>query len=107
MMGYRDRMMGVRSCVGTAEYWGGLFNGVSFPDLQEIELHHTETPATRFIGAQLTEGDLRGLAKVTRLVVERAPELTSSVLISALPYAPHLKQLVLKELSQITYQGLH
>ena len=107
MMQYLNQREGQgQTYTGTADYWGGFFNGVGFPDLQVVQLYHVAVPNHMLASPpKLKEEHLKGLAKMTRLVIARAPELTDSVLLTALTYAPSLKHLELIDLPKITYTG--
>jgi hypothetical protein len=93
-------------CMPTQEFWTGLFNGTSFPQLEEVELHHVQTPRAGWGAPDIPASELKGLANITRLAVDSAPELNSTVLMSALKCAPSLKHLELKNIADLNYEGI-
>lgn len=94
-------------CNPNAKFWSGIFNGSSFPDLREVEiLHDSGSPASQWAKhVEFGEDDLKGLGKVTRLVVNSAPELNDSVLMGALTRAECLKRLELRNIVGLSYEG--
>ncbi|KAG0136809.1 hypothetical protein HOY82DRAFT_478431 [Tuber indicum] len=95
-------------CNPNPKFWSGIFNGSSFPDLREVEvLHDPGSPASQWAKiVEFGEGDLKGLGKVTRLVVNSAPELNDSVLMGALTRAECLKRLELRNIVGLSYEAL-
>ncbi|PUU78979.1 hypothetical protein B9Z19DRAFT_1047547 [Tuber borchii] len=95
-------------CNPNAKFWSGIFNGSSFPDLREVEiLHDSGSPASQWAKhVEFGEDDLKGLGKVTRLVVNSAPELNDSVLMGALTRAECLKRLELRNIVGLSYEAL-
>lgn len=95
-----------KRCGPNKDFWTGILNGEGFPDLQELEIIHEET-RTWYSHAEpkFGESDLKGLGKITRLVVSRAPELNDMILMSALSLAMSLKKLELKNVEGLTYDG--
>lgn len=104
------RAVGRGVCRPNKKFWSGIFNGQSFPDLSEVEIRHdagiggagstwNPTPVV------FDNGDLKGLDKITNLIVESAPELNDSVLMSALNFAHKLKVLELCNINGLSYEG--
>lgn len=105
------RAVGRGVCRPNKKFWSGIFNGQSFPDLSEVEIRHdagiggagstwNPTPVV------FDNGDLKGLDKITNLIVESAPELNDSVLMSALNFAHKLKVLELCNINGLSYEAL-
>lgn len=92
------------SCRPRAEFWTGIFNGTSFPHLEEVEIIH-ERSGFFYSDVVIEAGELKGLQNIRRLAVKWAPELNSSVLTSALRCAPNLTHLELKFISGLEYSG--
>ncbi|KAI5805060.1 hypothetical protein EDC01DRAFT_355532 [Geopyxis carbonaria] len=96
-----------KRCGPNKEFWTGLFNGDSFPDLQEIEIIHGETRTWySHDEPKFGSSDLKGLGRITRLVVSRAPELNDKILMSALSLAMSLKKLELKKIEGLSYNAI-
>ncbi|RPA95844.1 hypothetical protein L873DRAFT_1696451 [Choiromyces venosus 120613-1] len=95
-------------CNPNAKFWSGIFNGASFPDLREVEiLHDRGSPASQWATpVKFAADDLKGLGKVTRLVVNSAPELNDSVLMGALTRADCLQRLELRNIVGLSYDAL-
>jgi hypothetical protein len=93
-------------CMPTEAFWTGIFGGSSFPHLEEVEIHHVRTQSTGWGAPTIPASELKGLKKITRLAVDNAPELNSTVLMSALQCAPSLKHLELKNISDLDYTGM-
>lgn len=93
-------------CSPNKEFWTGIFNGLSFPHLEEVEIHHVHTHYNGWGAPIIPPSELKGLQKITRLSVDSAPELNSTVLMSALQCAPNLKHLELKNIAELDYDVL-
>jgi hypothetical protein len=106
--GLHELLGGTRDhrCVPTQEFWTGIFNGTSFPQLEEVEIHHVQTARAGWGAPEIPASELKGLMNITRLAVDSAPELNSTVLMSALQCAPKLKHLELKNIANLDYTGI-
>ena len=74
--------------------------------LEEVEIHHLPHPTSGWGAPTIDKAELKGLKNITRLAVDGAPELNSFVLMSALPCAPNLKHLELKNINGLEYDGM-
>ncbi|CCX34570.1 Similar to hypothetical protein AOL_s00083g50 [Arthrobotrys oligospora ATCC 24927]; acc. no. EGX47838 [Pyronema omphalodes CBS 100304] len=93
-------------CYPSREFWSAIFNGYSFPDLKEFDLQHMHCIGIGKPPVTFEPPDLTILGSLEKLVVTAAPELDSSVLLGALPYATKLKHLELRNLASIYYEHL-
>ncbi|KAF8534737.1 hypothetical protein BDD12DRAFT_859034 [Trichophaea hybrida] len=94
------------SCRPNKDFWTGIFNGTSFPALEEVEIHHRTHLSHGWGAPTIDNSELKGLKNITRLAVDGAPELNGFVLMQALPCAPNLKYLELKNIDGLEYDVL-
>ncbi|KAJ6261085.1 hypothetical protein Dda_3750 [Drechslerella dactyloides] len=102
-----------RQCMPNASFWTRFFNGICFPDLRMLELHHRTGRGARpgayhgFAGEPIlfTELDTVGLAKIERLVVNTVPEFNDIVLLAGLRHAPLLTDLHIED-CHVSYEAL-
>lgn len=99
------RSLNTGGCSPNEGFWTGIFNGTSFPHLEEVEIHHVPMDIQGWGAPKLAPSDLRGLRNITRLAVSEAPELNGDVMMSALQCAPNLKHLELKNINGLDYEG--
>jgi hypothetical protein len=103
---FQNRFESSSSCMPSEKYWQAVFNGVTFPNLETFELFHISAVMPSFIMPNLGRLDLKGLAKITKLVVKNSPELNSEILMLALQGAPNLKHLGLICVPGLGYDGM-
>ncbi|KAG0133661.1 hypothetical protein HOY82DRAFT_482471, partial [Tuber indicum] len=95
-------------CIPNSIFWSRIFNGFSFPDLQEVEVLHKQVTLDSQSANPVvfSESCLKRLGKITRLMVDSAPELSDSVLMGSLTRAECLKRLELRNIFGLSYEGL-
>lgn len=97
------RQRPISACSPNKEFWEGLLNGTSLPDLRELEIVHREDPSWY---AEVGEIKLDGLKKIEKLKIEHTPELNDNILLRSLAYANSLKRLELIDVESLSYDGM-